>query len=212
MGQVARESAGDSKRATQGLSVAADARREQILAGAMQCFIEGGYHDTTMDQIAERAGVSKGAIYWYYRGKRDVFLALMDQTIGQFASQGSAIERVESGVDGILAVSRLFQQLVKENLPLAELRLEYLAHATRDEPIRAKFRDGYLILTQVMAAQIHRGIEEGAIRPVDAEATAINFTSTLDGLHMRKVFLPSLDLERLWREAEDLFLSSIRVA
>ena len=55
------------------------ARRDQIIAAAADCFARGGYHVTTMADIAEAAGVSKGTPYLYFPGKEALFIALYEE-------------------------------------------------------------------------------------------------------------------------------------
>ena len=54
------------------------ARRKQLLAAAQQVFVAQGYHAAAMDDIAERAGVSKPVLYQHFPGKLDLYLALLD--------------------------------------------------------------------------------------------------------------------------------------
>ncbi len=54
------------------------ARRKQLLAAAQEVFVAQGYHAAAMDDIAERAGVSKPVLYQHFPGKLDLYLALLD--------------------------------------------------------------------------------------------------------------------------------------
>jgi AcrR family transcriptional regulator len=54
------------------------ARRKQLLAAAQQIFVAQGYHAAAMDEIAERAGVSKPVLYQHFPGKLELYLALLD--------------------------------------------------------------------------------------------------------------------------------------
>ncbi|HVQ96830.1 MAG TPA: TetR/AcrR family transcriptional regulator [Mycobacteriales bacterium] len=54
------------------------ARRKQLLAAASEVFVAQGYHAAAMDDIAERAGVSKPVLYQHFPGKLDLYLALLD--------------------------------------------------------------------------------------------------------------------------------------
>jgi AcrR family transcriptional regulator len=54
------------------------ARRKQLLAAAQEVFVAQGYHAAAMDNIAERAGVSKPVLYQHFPGKLDLYLALLD--------------------------------------------------------------------------------------------------------------------------------------
>ena len=54
------------------------ARRKQLLAAAQEVFVANGYHAAAMDDIAERAGVSKPVLYQHFPGKLELYLALLD--------------------------------------------------------------------------------------------------------------------------------------
>jgi AcrR family transcriptional regulator len=54
------------------------ARRKQLLAAAQQVFVAQGYHAAAMDEIAEKAGVSKPVLYQHFPGKLELYLALLD--------------------------------------------------------------------------------------------------------------------------------------
>lgn len=58
-------------------------RRAQVLEAAQEVFVESGYHSAAMDDIAERAGVSKPVLYQHFPGKLDLYLALFDQHSGE---------------------------------------------------------------------------------------------------------------------------------
>ncbi|MGH8876328.1 MAG: TetR/AcrR family transcriptional regulator [Stackebrandtia sp.] len=53
-------------------------RRRQLLDSAREEFVARGYHNTAMDDIADRAGVSKPVLYQHFPGKMDLYLALLD--------------------------------------------------------------------------------------------------------------------------------------
>ena len=53
-------------------------RRAQLLESALEVFVAQGYHSAAMDDIAERAGVSKPVLYQHFPGKLDLYLALLD--------------------------------------------------------------------------------------------------------------------------------------
>ncbi|QWF24838.1 TetR family transcriptional regulator [Nocardioides sp. LMS-CY] len=55
-------------------------RRAQLMASALEVFVAQGYHAAAMDDIAERAGVSKPVLYQHFPGKLDLYVALLDQS------------------------------------------------------------------------------------------------------------------------------------
>jgi len=58
-------------------------RRAQLLESALEVFVAQGYHAAAMDDIAERAGVSKPVLYQHFPGKLDLYLALLDASCDQ---------------------------------------------------------------------------------------------------------------------------------
>ncbi len=56
------------------------ARRAQLLESALEVFVAQGYHSAAMDDIADRAGVSKPVLYQHFPGKLDLYLALLDSS------------------------------------------------------------------------------------------------------------------------------------
>jgi AcrR family transcriptional regulator len=63
------------------------ARRKQLLGAAQEVFVANGYHAAAMDEIADRAGVSKPVLYQHFPGKLDLYLALLDQHVDQLGEQ-----------------------------------------------------------------------------------------------------------------------------
>jgi AcrR family transcriptional regulator len=63
------------------------ARREQLLAAALEVFVAQGYHNAAMDDIAERAGVSKPVLYQHFPGKLELYLALVDRQVEEIVSR-----------------------------------------------------------------------------------------------------------------------------
>ena len=85
------------------------ARRDQIIAAAAECFARSGYHLTTMADIAEAAGVSKGTPYLYFPGKEALFIALYEEwdcglTARVDAATGGLAEPARRSPRAVLAV------------------------------------------------------------------------------------------------------------
>lgn len=63
------------------------ARRTQLLSAAQEVFVENGYHAAAMDEIAERAGVSKPVLYQHFPGKLELYLALLDLHVADMVNR-----------------------------------------------------------------------------------------------------------------------------
>jgi AcrR family transcriptional regulator len=80
------------------------ARRFQLLGAAREVFVAQGYHATAMDEIAERAGVSKPVLYQHVPGKLDLYLALLDEHADRLVT--SVREALDSTTDNHARVAR----------------------------------------------------------------------------------------------------------
>jgi AcrR family transcriptional regulator len=78
------------------------ARRAQLLESALAVFVSDGYHSTSMDDVAERAGVSKPVLYQHFPSKLELYLALLD----------SACEQVVGAVRAALASTTVNKERV----------------------------------------------------------------------------------------------------
>jgi AcrR family transcriptional regulator len=65
---------------TAGTRLPRPARRRQLLGAAQEVFVAQGYHAAAMDEIADRAGVSKPVLYQHFPGKLELYLALLDES------------------------------------------------------------------------------------------------------------------------------------
>ncbi len=75
---------------TRGTRLPRLARRRQLLDAALEVFVARGYHAAAMDEIADRAGVSKPVLYQHFPGKHELYLALLDESVDRL------IEAVEA--------------------------------------------------------------------------------------------------------------------
>jgi AcrR family transcriptional regulator len=83
------------------------ARRRQLLGAAQEVFVAQGYHAAAMDEIAERAGVSKPVLYQHFPGKLDLYLALLDESAEELV--GIVREALSSTTDNKQRVPATFQ-------------------------------------------------------------------------------------------------------
>jgi AcrR family transcriptional regulator len=88
-------------------------RREQLLGAALEVFVAQGYHAAAMDDIAERAGVSKPVLYQHFPGKLELYLALLDRSCDQIIENcGRALESTTDNKLRVEAAMRAFYDYI----------------------------------------------------------------------------------------------------
>ncbi len=106
-------------------------RRDQIVAAAAMCFARHGFAETAMPEIAAAAGLSVGALYRYYPGKEELFLAVIAERVAVYNEAVFAALRTPGPpVERIIAALRSLQRLLHRQRPEdARLSLELWSRA-----------------------------------------------------------------------------------
>jgi len=114
-----------------------DARRVQLLESALEVFVSQGYHAAAMDDIAERAGVSKPVLYQHFPGKLELYLALLDQscdTIIQACNE--ALASTDDNKQRVTATMLVFYDYVAS--AQGAFRLVFESDLTNEAGVRAR--------------------------------------------------------------------------
>ena len=160
------------------------ARQRDILNAARELFIEKGYSDTTLDEIAKRAEFGKGTIYNYFSNKEELFFAIMDEMIDQLLQhvQSTIIDSdapdartaLTDYAKGLLTLAREnweFTRMFIKELHKAKLDDHQALMAVRIERIRKVW--------EIIAQPIQRDIDAGKLQPVNAFEVARLFDGML---------------------------------
>jgi TetR/AcrR family acrAB operon transcriptional repressor len=86
--------------------------REAIVTAALACFERHGLAQSTMGQIAAEAGVTKGAVYWHFNNKREIFHALREQVSLPLLDRADTALLHANGVPGLQRVERFLESTV----------------------------------------------------------------------------------------------------
>src|SRR3954462_5001944 len=129
--------------------------RRRLLDAALVELRQKGYEGTSLQAIASRAGVTKGAIYWSFRDKRDLFLALVEERVDAPARELMAVTETAPG-SGATAptISEGLAALIREQPDLIVVLFEQWALAMRDPEVRARYAERQDILRQALARTI----------------------------------------------------------
>jgi TetR/AcrR family acrAB operon transcriptional repressor len=182
--------------------------RRQILAAALEVFSRQGYAGTTLDDITAAANLSKGAIYWYFESKADLFATLLGERASIFSEILEDAARQATSPLGELHAMwlRWMEALETDRGYQAYVRLAYLRVEVADEPResmdarRAEERRVQALLTETLLAATAAG--ELPVH-LDVEAAALQFTGVGSGLVrawllVPETFSPRAVAPRIW--------------
>jgi len=165
---------------SEGLS---ERRRAQLHEAALTCFGEKGYHKTTMDDVAVESGLSKGTLYWYFDGKKDLFLSLCRRVMDEFeAAWRERLADDLGATEKLLATLALFRQEMDDLVPLIGVMIEAWALMRHDEETRRLLEEMYQPYLNIMAGIIQEGVDSGELRADSPDLTGFVVMTFFDGL------------------------------
>jgi AcrR family transcriptional regulator len=160
-------------------------RKSQILEAAIAVFARLGFRTARMDDIAEQAGLSKGALYLYYKSKDAIIGALLKYFFAQEFKRLQVFveaDREEAVAEQLMTLTRQLAEAMQWMSRLMSVAFEFYAIAGRDKEVRQFLKGYFQDYRTLLARLIQRGIERGEFRAVDAEATAITLAALYEGL------------------------------
>ncbi len=187
-------------------------RKAHILDAALRVFARRGFHKARMDDIAEEAHLSKGALYWYFRGKDAILQALVDKV---FALVMGDMLRIASESDAPVPERlRLIARSAEKSVRLFEsatpIMHEIYALATRPGSVRAALQGYYRRYKAVLVDLLSEGIARGELRPHDADLMATTFIVQFEGLLLLWVISPEdFDLHVHWQPMAEFLIQSL---
>ncbi len=186
-------------------------RRKQILDAAEKVFIQRGFNKARMDDIVAESGLSKGALYWYYKSKDEIILALMDRFFAGemqvedelISTEGDASQRLEVFFEAAFNDIRRFEERMS-------LGYEFFSLAARTEEVRDAIRGYYRRYQAILSQIIQHGIDSGDFISIDPNDAATAAISILEGMALMWFLDPEiLDWDRIGDLPTRIFLQGI---
>jgi len=181
-------------------------RREEILHAALRAFRKGGYHRTTLDDIARRLGVRKTALYHYFPDKEAILYACHRESLAQLDRIVAETRGLPTPRERLRHVIREHVRVMTDTLQGSPLAFEVTAFSPgpRSEIIGA--RDRY---EREVRRILETGMREGAFRRVDAKVAAFAALGAINWI--ARWYRPegSLQAEELGEQFAELFLGAL---
>jgi AcrR family transcriptional regulator len=177
-----------------------EAAKEKIIQSAFQVFTKKGYQTATMDDIAKQVGVSKAALYQYFKNKKELLneIVLSYHTMFREVIR-AALERQDSNnlaeeVQGALLKKYRFHH---------EMLFEIIAIAAHDEDIKKSLNSEYEKDTVLLKELLQKLIDSGKIATkIDAETLAQLFIALYVGMAMKVIMGDdTVEIHKVWSNA-----------
>ena len=164
-------------------------KKEKILDAALHVFVKSGYSDARMDDIVEESGISKGAIYYHYKSKKDLFLALIEHW--EIHAFPDFYDKNKNGISSS-EILRSFSDMVanvfetRKYVFLAEV--EFWALANRDKDVKDRTQKLYQKILALFEKVLVKGINSGEFKNLNPRIAAIAVMTSLQGVNWFCIF------------------------
>ncbi|MDC8759537.1 TetR/AcrR family transcriptional regulator [Janthinobacterium fluminis] len=146
-----------------------DARPQELLAAALALFVERGFASTRLEDVAKRAGVSKGTLYLYFENKEELFKAVVRENIVHAIGEAEGgLATDESSVNLLRSILMAWWEKVGSSSSGGLTKL--MMTESGNFPELAVFYNEEVVArgNALVARIIERGVARGEFRPVDA--------------------------------------------
>ena len=185
-----------------------DAAKAKVADAAMKVFAEKGYQETTMDDIAKELGVTKGALYHYYRLKVDILKEIYDTSHRAVRNFFHRSLKDSDPIDGLQGLFDLATGSFKEFIPV---QLEILSFATQDEEVRKVIMKDYEEDLAITESYLRMLIKKGKIRgDVDPRFLAASLQALSLGMLFVNILGPGTFKDRNMRKESMALLLGTR--
>ncbi len=166
----------------------AEDTRIRILETALDLFHRGSFKGTSINQVVEQAGITKGALFHYFKGKNELGYAVVDECIRTHINE-TWVDPLATSVDPVADIMLIldgFQEMIEEDPAMVEsgCPLNNLAQemSAQDEDFRNRLLEIYQIWETALEKAFRAGVAAGNVRDeVDPADTAATIVALLEG-------------------------------
>lgn len=163
--------------------------RATLLDAAARVFADRGFHGATVDQVAEAAGLTKGAVYSNFESKEDLFLSVLEDRLDPYLRDSSPALGDSTGAsEPVEAVGRAYADLLDDGRTWLLLKTEFWLHAMRNPDVRFKLAARHRVVRDRVADLVdqHMGAL-GLALDLPGTETAAAILALSDGLALQQL-------------------------
>ena len=161
-----------------------DKRKLQIMEAAQAVVVNKGYDQSRMDDIVQKSQLSKGAIYWYFNSKKDIYLSLVDHWFDRY-SQGviNHLEKTDTASGQLKVLFNYFIEQFDKNPATFKIMVEFWRMAGLDNDFNLKLQEVYSYFLDYIIDIITYGMDNDEFKKVDPRITALSILVNIEGIH-----------------------------
>jgi AcrR family transcriptional regulator len=168
-------------------------RHAQIIESAINVFARQGFANTRMNDVAIEAGLSKGLLYWYFKSKEEIIIAIADLLFGaEFWKMQKLSVEGQTASACLASFLDIFLDDLRGMLKIAPVIYEFYALAFRNTMVR-KVMQAYLDrFVAILEPIVQHGMVTGEFTPGDTREITIAIGAALEGTLLLWAYAPEM--------------------
>lgn len=160
-----------------------DIRKQQILDAALEVIVKSGYERSRMDDIVKSTGLSKGAIYYYYKSKKDIYLDLVNYWVHTYAESLNRISLDDlSPSEQLKELFNYFTKQYEDNPLVFRALVEFWSLSTRDTDFHRKLLKVYREFLKLISMILENGIKTKEFKALDIKTASLSIMINIEGI------------------------------
>jgi len=157
-------------------------RKEQILDAATEVFAQKGFDHARMDDIVEETGLSKGALYWYFKSKDDIIFGIMDRMFQLEFRELEELQQTDtSASEALMAFTEVAIKDINRMLRFMPVTYEFLALAFRNKLVQKAIKQYMNSYVSLLDPMIQAGINSGEFKQVNPRDVSAAVGAIIEG-------------------------------
>lgn len=191
-------------------------KRQEILQSALVCFAKKGFEASTVDDIVSHSGMSKGAIYNYFKSKDEIYLALMERQTSdsrtKFKKEIAARNTALAKLDFLIEAYMDNDPDEEDNKDLALVHFEFRLYSSRKTELKKTLTERYRdFFVDLIAGIIREGQKTGELNAtIDPFVYADIFWAMINGVTLQATILDDYQYKKTLKEMLTIFIANIK--
>ena len=184
-------------------------KKDLIMSSALKVMSEKGYYGSTMDDIVAESKMSKGAIYHYYKSKKEVYLGVIESLESKYTAVFAKINKQDNSAKTLKELFTTVSHQLKKDPTFFKSFSTFWSISRHDKDFRNAIQNMYNRFQKFIELIIIEGIDNKEFKKVDPKISALSLILNLEGIFWFTLFESrDIDAETYIDQISDYILSA----
>lgn len=164
-------------------------KKDQIVRATVDCIAKYGYHSFSMQDVAKKAGVSKGIIHYYFLNKDELMISVLDKVATDIElTLQTDMESIKNPKKQLEIFIEICMNIVQSTREYYQVNMDFWTQITQKDGVKEIIAQHYAKFRKTCSHVIEDGINQGIFRDVNPNEYSSYIISVIDGLSLQWLF------------------------